>query len=75
MMIIVVNLPPYILGDKKSVLCNTIVLYYTLKNKAKSIVYHIVRGVAARDELNTSVNLLLCIFFVNTLVVSNKNYA
>jgi len=42
MMVIPVNGPVYILGDDKSVLCNTSIPDSTLK-KSQSIEYHFVR--------------------------------
>ena len=53
MMGIPVNGPAYILGDDKSVLCNTSIPDFTLKEKAQSIAYHFVREGAARDEWRT----------------------
>ena len=47
---IAVDGPAYIFGDNKYVLCDTIILYSTLKKKPQSIAYHIVREGAARDE-------------------------
>ena len=53
MMGIPVNGPAYILGDNKSVLCNTSIPDSTLKKKSQSIAYHFVREGAARDEWRT----------------------
>jgi hypothetical protein len=53
MMGIPVTGPAYILGDNKSVLCNTSIPDSTLKKKSQSIAYHFVREGAARDEWRT----------------------
>jgi hypothetical protein len=53
MMGIPVKGPAYILGDNRSVLCNTSIPDSTLKKKSQSIAYHFVREGAARDEWRT----------------------
>lgn len=58
MMGIPVNGPAYIFGDNQSVLANTTIPELTLKKKAQSIAYHLVREGAARDEW--------CTAYVNT---------
>jgi hypothetical protein len=51
MMGIPVTGPAYILGDNKSVLCNTSIPDSTLKKKSQSIAYHFVReGYVNRHE-------------------------
>ena len=49
-MVIAVDGPAYIFGDKKSVLCNTTILDSTLKKRSQVIAYHPVREGAARVE-------------------------
>ena len=46
--------PAYIEADNQSVLCNTTIPDSTLKKKSQSIVYHMVREGAARDEWRTA---------------------
>ena len=46
--------PAYIEGDNQSVLANTTILDSTLKKKAQSIAYHLVREGVSRGEWRTA---------------------
>ena len=46
--------PVHIIGDNKSVLCNTSIPDSMLKKKSQSIAYHFVREGVARDEWRTA---------------------
>ena len=54
MMGIPCDLPTFVYGDNKSVLCNTTIPSSTLKKKSHSLAYHFVREGAARDEWRTA---------------------
>ena len=48
------DLPTFVYGDNKSVLCNTTIPGSTLKKKSHSLAYHFVREDCARDEWRTA---------------------